>query len=62
MAAVSTTSSNVATGTETTCSGATVRSNAIGPYYDVIQSFKVQVGTESTNGQTVVLTYTLVAP
>jgi hypothetical protein len=59
MAAVSTGTSNVATGTETTCS--TFRANATGPDYDVIQSFKVQLGTESPNGRVIILTYTLVA-
>jgi hypothetical protein len=59
MAAVSTGSSAVATGSETTCT--TFRANATGPDYDVIQSFKVQVGTESPNGQVIVLTYTLIA-
>lgn len=36
-------------------------SGATGPNYDVIQSLKVQVGTEPQAGQIVTITYTLVA-
>ncbi len=59
-ASIPTSSGAVATGTETTCSS-NYASGATGPYYDVIQSLKVQTGTEALNGNVVTLTYTLVA-
>lgn len=44
---------NLATGSENQCTGS--------QDYDVLQNYKVQVGTESTNGQSVTILYTLIA-
>lgn len=44
---------NLATGSENQCTGT--------EDYDVLQNYKVQVGTEATNGEVVTIVYTLVA-